>query len=464
MHILPQLRKLEEKHQDTLAVVGVHSAKFDTERATENVRAAVRRYDIRHPVVNDADFAVWNLYGARAWPTLVFIDPNGTVIGKHEGEFELTALDNLLNRMIAEFDAEGSLSREPLPFLNSSTDDSEGVLSFPGKVLAASDAQLYIADSGHHQVVVAAADGTVKDVIGNGESPLANEVSTSTIKDKYGISDRVISDQSFDSALLDNPQGMALDGTALYIADAGMHVILRADLETRCASVIAGTGEQSLFRHAGGAAKTRPLNSPYALSYADGILYIAMAGAHQLWSLDVDAGAIAPFAGAGAENIVDGLRDEALLAQPCGLSLKGNNLFFADAETSAIRVAKIGTDGRVVTLTGTGLFDFGDRDGIGKEARLQHAQDVAAADAVYIADTYNHKIKQIELSTLRVTTIAGTGKVGRADGAALESTFNEPAGISYCDGMLYITDTNNHLLRRLNLNERRVETVELRGI
>ena len=230
--------------------------------------------------------------------------------------------------------------------------------------------------------------------------------------------------------LFDNPQGMTLDGDVLYVADAGTHTIQRVDLTERTVSIVAGTGEQSLIRHAGGEATSLPLNSPYDLEIAEGIVYIAMAGTHQLWLLDTNAGTVAPFAGTGAENIVDGQRMEALLAQPCGLALDGNNLFFADSETSAIRVAKIGEGGRVVTLTGTGLFDFGDDDGIGKKAMLQHPQDVASAPgAIYIADTYNHKIKRMDLSTLRATTVAGNGKQGLIDGDALSTRFDEPAGI-----------------------------------
>ena len=190
-----------------------------------------------------------------------------------------------------------------------------------------------------------------------------------------------------------------------------------------------------------------------------------MAGAHQLWQMDIEAGMIEPFAGTGAENIVDGPRMESLLAQPYGLALDGNNLFFADSETSAIRVAKIGEGGRVITLTGTGLFAFGDSDGIGKKAVLQHPQDVAMAlDAIYIADTYNHKIKRMDLSTLRVTTVAGDGTQGSTDGEAMSASFDEPAGIAYRDGIVYVADTNNHLIRKFDVELGTVATVELTSV
>ena len=326
----------------------------------------------------------------------MFIDPTGKVIGRHEGEFQIEAMDRVLTAMVEEFDQSGVLNRNAVPFEYGSEAATHGTLSFPGKLIAGNDGRLYIADSNHHRIVVATDDGDVKDVIGNGESPLAVD----SFDTPLGVLNPIGSTQSFDRPLFDNPQGMALDDEVLYVADAGTHTIQRVQLDAQSVSIIAGTGEQSLIRHDGGEATSFPLNSPYALELSNGILYIAMAGTHQLWQMDIDAEEINPFAGTGAENIVDGLRSEALLAQPYGLALDGNNLFFADSETSAIRVAKIGDGGRVVTLVGTGLFDFGDHDGIGKDAKLQHPQDVASAPgAVYIADTYNHKIKRMDLST-----------------------------------------------------------------
>ena len=461
MHILPQLRKLEKKYADALFVIGIHSAKFDTEKATENVHAAVHRYNVNHPVVNDVELKVMSAFAARAWPTLMFIDPEGKVIGRHEGEFQLEAMDRVLTAMVEEFDRAGVLDRSPVPFEYGSDSQGTGTLAFPGKILAPDDGYLYIADSNHHRIIVASVDGLVEDVIGNGESPLAHD----SFDPPPGILNPVGSEWSFDVPLFDNPQGMALDGETLYVADAGSHTIQRVDLTKRKVSVAAGTGEQSLIRHTGGEATSYPMNSPYDLEVADGVLYIAMAGTHQLWQMNLAESATEPFAGTGAENIVDEIRLGALLAQPSGLTLDGNNLFFADSETSAIRVAKIGAGGRVVTLTGTGLFAFGDRDGIGKDAVLQHPQDVASAPgAVYVADTYNHKIKRMDLSTLRFTTVAGDGSQGANDGAALDASFDEPAGIAYRDGVVFVADTNNHQLRKFDVEQGTVETIQLVGL
>ena len=449
MHILPQLRKLEEKFRETLVVIGVHSAKFDAEKSTENIAEALARYNVHHPVVNDLDFDVWNRYGVRAWPTLMFIDPEGKVVGRHEGEFSIDALDRVIQRMVDQYDNEGKLNRQLLPFQQRAIDEAARPLSFPGKIEVDVDHErLFIADSNHHRLLITSLEGEVEAVIGNGD-----------------VDEFSLEELGFDSGAFDNPQGMAVLGDTIYVADAGSHTIKQIDLVQQTVRTIAGTGEQSLIRHEGGPALDKPLNSPYDLGLRDGVLYTAMAGFHQLWAMDLADGTIAPFAGTGAEAIKDGLRMESMLAQPYGLTVQGNNVFFADSETSAVRLAKIGDGGRVVTLVGTGLFDFGDFDGIGKEARLQHVQGLAGAnDTVFIADTYNHRIKSMSLATLKVTTVAGSGKKGVSDGSLEEATFNEPAGLAVAGDRVWVADTNNHAIRVIDLTEGQVSTIEITGL
>ncbi len=449
MHILPQLRKLEEKYRETLVVIGVHSAKFSTEKSTANIAEAVSRYNIGHPVVNDAEFAIWQQYGVRAWPTLMFIDPQGKVIGRHEGEFAFGDLDRVFQEMIAEFEAAGLLNRELLPFQQRAFTEAARPLAYPGKIEAdAVNERLAISDSNHHRVLITSLDGQVNQVIGNGEAP------------EFSPGPR-----GFDAPVFDNPQGTVFVGESLYVADAGDHTIKRVDLTQRTVTTIAGTGQQSLFRHDGGPALTKPLNSPYDLGHSNGVLYIAMAGFHQLWDLNLGDASVAQFAGTGGEDIKDGTRLEALLAQPYGLAVQGNNVFFVDSETSSVRVAKLGQGGRVVTLVGTGLFDFGDSEGIGKEAKLQHVQGVAVGiDELFIADTYNHRIKRLSLATLRVTNIAGTGKRGSADGTLAKATFNEPAGLAVAGTRIYVADTNNHAIRVIDAQDDSVTTLELTGL
>jgi DNA-binding beta-propeller fold protein YncE len=452
MHILPQLRKLERKYRDSLVVVGVHSSKFPNEKETANIRHAVMRYGIEHPVVNDRDFEVWRSYAVRAWPTLMFVDPAGKVIGKHEGEFEVDRFDALIGDMVREFAALGQIDRTLLPFQVEAATAAARVLAYPGKIeVDPARDRLFVADSNHHRVLSIDADGKVLDVIGSGEPGF--------------------SDGAWQEAAFNNPQGMAVDGDRLFIADAANHSIRLADLKERTLRTIAGTGEQSLYRHRGGDPIANPLNSPYDLAFHDGTVHIAMAGFHQLWALDLVGNRIAPYAGDGGEDIVDGPRLEARCAQPYGIKTDGALLYFADSETSSVRTVGFGPDAEVRTLVGRGLFEFGDTDGPGPKALFQHCQGLAlrtenGVTAAYVADTYNHRIKRLTTGPggPEVATFAGTGAAGHADGPASRATFDEPAGLTVLDDRLYVADTDNHAIRVIDLLEadHPVRTLDIR--
>lgn len=444
MHIFPQLRKLERTYPNEVAVVGVHSPKFPAERETENLRAAVLRYGIEHPVVNDRDFRIWQAYAGRAWPTLFFIDPRGRVIGKHEGEIDFQTLDRIVQDMLAEFERAGLLSHQPLPWRPERRLERESPLLFPGKVLAdPATSRLFIADSGHNLILIAGFDGQIQDTIGCGEPGLQ--------------------DGDFALARFQAPQGMAVNGAHLYLADLENHAIRQIDLLARRVTTIAGTGEQAMQRQQGGRARQVALSSPWDLALHGNTLFIAMAGFHQIWALDLTRGTIAPFAGTGYEGIEDGPRDQAWFAQPSGLALGGGALFVADSETSAIRRIDLGPGGLVATVVGQGLFVFGDVDGVGEEVRLQHPLGVAWKDGLlYVADSYNHKIKQLDPRTRAATTLLGSGQAGDRDGVGSAAQFREPAGVSVGGSQLYVADTNNHLIRVADLATRAVGTLALR--
>ena len=215
MHILPQLRKLEEAFPEELVVLGVHSAKFPAEKETDAVRQAILRYDIRHPVVNDRDFQVWQRYAARAWPSLFFLDPEGKVLAKHEGEYRFEDLERFLRPLVEDYDLKGLLQRSPAQWtLERDKQAAENALAFPGKLLADEQSnRIFIADSGHHRIVVTSLDGEVQEIIGDGE--------------------RGLTDGSFADAQFSDPQGMALDGETLYVADKENHALRKVDLATR---------------------------------------------------------------------------------------------------------------------------------------------------------------------------------------------------------------------------------------
>jgi DNA-binding beta-propeller fold protein YncE len=256
---------------------------------------------------------------------------------------------------------------------------------------------------------------------------------------------------------------MALDGTALYVADRENHAIRRVDLPSRQVTTVAGTGRPGHSRTARGPGRSIALSSPWDVAVSRGTLYIAMAGPHQLWALDLASGEVRPHAGSGREELQDGPLGQAELAQPSGLATDGTRLYFADSETSAIRTADLDPAGQVRTLVGTGLFDFGDTDGEADAARLQHPLGVAVhAGKVYVADTYNHKVKVVEPGSRKVATLLGDGTPGHADGE--KARFFEPGGLSVAGDRLYVADTNNHAIRVADLATGRVSTLALKGL
>jgi DNA-binding beta-propeller fold protein YncE len=451
IHIIPDLKRLEAEYPDELVVIGVHSAKFTQEGDTENIRQIILRYGLEHPVVNDKDFRVWSIWGANAWPTLFLIDPAGNVVGVHSGEGVYPLFKPVIESLVQEFDRTGQPDRTPLERKLEREGLPASVLSFPGKVLAAAGRdRLFVADTNHQRVlVVQLSSGRVLQSFGSGRT---------------GLHDGPAAEASFW-----NPQGMALsaDGSTLYVADTDNHAVRRIDLGAGQVTTLVGTGQQARqYPPAAGQAPNVELTSPWDLALDGQVLYIAMAGSHQIWRINLTSGLTEPFAGSGREGTLDGPLDSAELAQPSGLALDGaGRLYFADSEGSSIRWAEIaGAHPQVGTLAGSGtsLFDFGDVDGIGNQARLQHPLGVAlAGDQLYVADTYNSKIKRVDLGTLETTTFLGGGH-GWRDGT--DPQFYEPGGLSFDGGRLYVADTNNHAIRIVDPDTGDTSTLVISGI
>ena len=443
IHIIPDLKKLEAKYANQLVVIGVHSAKFENEKDTENIRRIILRYELEHPVYNDSEYAVWQSYGVRAWPTQVLIDPAGYVVGGVSGEGNYEVIDKAIGQLIEEFRKKGALNEEPLKLVLERAKVGELPLAFPGKILAsAAMDRLFISDSNHNRIVVSKLDGTVVETIGTGEIGAA--------------------DGPFDKATFYRPQGLALDGDSLYVADTENHLIRRIDLKSRTVETIAGTGQQTRQRDETGPARTVALSSPWDVQLIGRVLYIAMAGPHQIWKLDLDKNEVSTFAGSGREARIDGPLDQAGFAQPSGLATDGKTLYVSDAESNIIRAIDIAA-GTVKTLVGGDLFDFGDVDGAGNHVRLQHPLGlVINGDRLLIADTYNHKIKQLDPKQSKVTSLFGTGKPGQTDGNT--PSFYEPAGLALANEKLYVADTNNHAIRVIDLKTNRASTLRLNGL
>ncbi len=446
-HIIPDLIRLEEEFGNKLVIIGVHSAKYDEEREDEAIREAMRRFGVTHAVVNDADLLIWNAYGVRAWPTVVLIDPAGNIVGDNPGESVYDVFQPILTALTSEF--EGRFDGGPLPYALDATVVST-FLSYPTEVLAdEAGGRLFVTDAGHNRIVVTDLDGRVRYAIGSGAAGFT--------------------DGSQDLAQFRDPQGLALseDGRTLYVADTRNHAVRAVDLETKRVTTIAGTGQQARSVPGDLALGTETdLASPWDVLQHGNTLFIAMAGLHQIWSLNLETGLIEVFAGTRAEGIADGNRRlAATLAQPSGMTTDGVRLYWVDPETSSIRATLLDGTGDVETIVGVGLFDFGDVDGDKATARLQHPQGLAYVDGtLLVADTYNHKLRSVDAETGAVVTAAGTGENGWADGAGASAAFKEPNAVSVIGRLAYIADTNNHLIRTYDLDAGVVGTLELSNL
>ncbi len=448
IHIIPDLRRLEEEFAEELVVIGVHSAKFVNEGATDNIRQVILRYDLEHPVVNDRDFEVWRTWGAQAWPTTVLIDPAGNVVGGHAGEGVYDVVQPVIASLVDEFAASGGLDRSAVTFALEKDGQPERVLAFPGKVaVAAGDPRLFIADTGHNRIVVA--DRSTGDVLA-----------------VYGSGREGFEDGPAQTAAFASPQGLALDGDGLtlYVADTNNHAIRAVDTGTGQVRTLLGTGRQG-WPPAGGTAPEVDLASPWDVLVEDTTLYIAMAGHHQIWSMDLSSGTAGPLVGSAREGVLNGALHQAELAQPSGLALADGLLYFADSESSSIRYADVAAPVGETGLVAGGaanLFEFGDVDGAGEEARFQHPLGVAVWDgSLIVADTYNSRLRLIDPITQQVTTFLG-GEQGWQDGEA--PRFYEPGGLAVDGDTMYVADTNNHVVRIVDLPSGSTTTLVLKGI
>ena len=421
------MRELESKYQRELVVIGVHSGKYHSERVTSRIRDATLRLDAIHPILNDRQFRTWRSYAVSAWPTIVAVDPAGYVVGAHAGEFTAETLFPFVDGVIESARSRGTLNDTPLHFPAEDPTNIAGQLRYPGKVFVAGN-RIAIADSGHHQVLI----GTV-------EQPTVAKIDHVIGTGNPGFKDGK-------SGSFNYPQGMALSNETLYVADTENHAIRAIEITSGEVRTIAGTGSQ--MRTRGDKAKGA-MSSPWDLVISNKALYVAMAGTHQLWSVDAESGSTRVHAGTGGEDIRDGENQNALLAQPMGVTLLDERLYFADSESNAIRWSEITEPGSVGTVAGTGLFDFGDVDGKGDEVRLQHPQGLTPhpQGGLLVADSYNDCIKRVDPgSRSSVTWVRG---------------LNEPSGISCSATHAYVADTNAHRIVAIDLETQEMSDLRL---
>jgi sugar lactone lactonase YvrE/peroxiredoxin len=432
MHVLPTLRQIEKDFADEpFVVIGVHSAKFQEEKEAANIREAIERHDIRHPVAVDSNFTIWRNYGVNAWPTLFLIGADGKAMAKIPGEPKYEDLKKMISLLLAEAKQKGIANSQP-PRLNKNPNNGhKDPFLYPGKVLPLNDGTLLVADSAHHRLVQMKDDGEVVDVIGSGLD---------------GFRDGTFTESAFS-----RPQGMVeMAPGVLWVADTDNHSIRRVDLRKREVTTLFGNGQKGQRFHQvsdgwkpGG--DSVDFRSPWALEKIPGGVAVAMAGSHQLFLLNDKGTQFRVLAGSGRERLTDGAPADAAFAQPSGLALSTDKkwLYLADSETSAIRRMRI-SDGQTETLVGTGLFDFGDRNGPLDTALLQHPLAIEVLDdgTLIVADTFNSKLKRLDVKASQLSSFALAGKAKR---------LKEPGGIARRGDTLYVADTNQHRVLAIDL-------------
>jgi thiol-disulfide isomerase/thioredoxin len=430
LHVLDELRPLEEKYADVLVTVGVHSPKFEHEADAEALAAAVERYGVHHPVLDDPDLTTWQQYAVRAWPTLVVVDPEGYVVAQLSGEGHAHALDSLVAELVAEHAAKGTLHRGDGPYVAPPPPETE--LRFPGKAIALPGGTLLVSDSGHHSLVELAADGE-------------------TVLRRIGTGERGLVDGPADTARFSEPQGLALlpddvadkVGYDVVVADTVNHVLRGVRLVDGAVRTVAGTGRQWMQGDPTPLESdpATPLSSPWDLAWWPAIheVVVTMAGIHQLWRFDPVTPALSVWAGTTNEGLLDRPLAEAWFAQTSGVAAGADRLWLADSETSSLRHVE---GDQVVTDVGTGLFDFGHVDGPAPEALLQHPLGVTALPdgSVAVSDTYNGALRRFDPATGLVSTLIA-GLAEPSDAVLLD------------DGDLLVVESAAHRLTRVRLPE-----------
>ena len=430
LHMVPEIKKLEEEFGNKLTVIGVHSGKFDNEKQFENIKKAVLKYDISHLVVNDADLKIWKSFNISSWPTFVLLDPKGKIIKQYQGEVSGTIIKEDIEKLIKKYNY--SLNRDELPIVLEKNKAIDRILRFPSGIEFAKDFSyknspknnsLIVSNTGKNTISVISLDGETLLEIGSGNSNLE--------------------DGEIEKASFNSPRGLLFKDDILYVADTGNHAVRKVDFKSGQVTTVIGTGTKGLALAENNKATKAELASPWDLEFFpdNNHIIISNAGTHQLLKYNISEETIIPFAGSGEEELIDGKYPNNALAQPSGLSAASGNLYFVDSETSSLR--SVNKEGMVETLIGKGLFNFGHKDGDKEEALMQHPVGLSADDTgIYISDTHNNIIRKFDFKTKELSDYSGSVR-GDEVGNKKSTLYNEPEAMVSVLDKFYICDTNN---------------------
>ncbi|MDQ2971663.1 MAG: redoxin family protein [Pseudomonadota bacterium] len=417
INLLAELRQLENKYHDGLVILGVHTPKYPVQQADDAVLKAVNRHYVRHPVANDAHWRAWQQYGVDAWPTVLLIDCEGNIAARFVGEGWLRKIDDTIAALLEDaatrdlrvYEAAGAAFRT----------EPRMALRFPAHALATAE-HLYVSDTGHNRVLECAHDGHVLRQFGSGNP---------------GYWDGRLADAGFNA-----PQGLAISGDALYVADTGNHGVRRIRLIGGEVDTLLGTGLPGRQRPDDGVAGQRiAVNAPVAVALSGDRIYVALAGQNQIWRIDLHTRGVDVLAGSGRCGVRDGAGTDAQLAQPSALTMQPGQLLIADAAGNAIRSLRL-SDFALTTLAGGAPYAYGDADGSGAQARFTYPCGLTADGVTaYVADTLNNRLRAINTRNGEVTTLN------------VEWRFHEPHGISFAAGALWVADRNAHEILRVDV-------------
>lgn len=381
LNVLTEIKALEEEFKDELLVIGVHSGKHLHEKDDKSVLDAMKRNKVEHCVINDADLKLWDGYGIKAWPSLVLIDPQGYVLKQYRGEGHLEELRSDIKRLISQHEL-SSQKFEP-----AEEKKENNILKYPQKILASKD---YLFISHLDEVLVCSYEGEIL----------------------HRISD------------ISEPQGMVYLHEKLYIASCSGGCIIK---------VSKGFTQKEKWLEG--------LRNPYSLESDGQFLYMSLAGSHQIKAYDLQTKEESLVIGQeNSESLHDGPYDEAILAQPSGISLLEEELWFVDSESSSLRCAR----------------NAGVRSHIFDSDELQHPLDLCCgvyADGcgggrIFIADSYNNIIKVYNPQSDEVLSLI--------------EGLDEPSGIGKKACKLYICNTNKHEIIVFDLSQMQGTRLELR--
>jgi thiol-disulfide isomerase/thioredoxin len=437
-HMIPEVKKLEKEFGNKLMVIGVHSGKFDNEKDFESIKKAVLKGGIEHAIVNDDEFKIWNNFKIQAWPSLVLIDPKGRVKETYIGETSAEKISKDVAKLVRKY--RHHLNREDLPILLEKNKIIKTVLSYPTKIIYAKDFSyksykgpvLFIANSGRNNILVTKLNGEVILQIGS---------------KNVGFEDGFLEDVKFNS-----PSGLLYNDDKLYVADTFNHSLREINFKEKKVRTLVGSGKRgSIIPDEDIKSRSVLLSSPTDLEFFPDKNHIAIAnsGTHQILSLNLKTSTVSLIAGNGLEGIYDGKFPSNSLAQTSDLSAYDGKLYFLDSETSSLRV--LDKNGVVKTLIGTGLFNFGDKNGDKSQALMQHPLGLFVNNrGAYIADSFNHKIRKYNFNSKKISDLFGSA---RGEDLGKKMQFNEPDGIVVVNDSMYVIDSNNNRLVRVDYDK-----------